>query len=392
MPKSYKIAMFLEDSRHYGQELKRGIARYSRTYGPWSFYREDQFYANRRKKGDLAFLKRWGVDGIITRDFKGAVALLEVGVPVVSVRNLGFLEDTVQITADNEAIGKMAFEHFSAKGFKEFAYCGFSNMPWSTQRQQSFTEAVQLSGADINSFKSRSSSRMLNREDEYNKIAKWLKFLPKPIGIFGCNDDRAYDIIEACKIAELEVPYEVAALGVDNDPQVCDFTNPPLSSILLGIEKAGYESADTLHKLIEGQKVDTDQVIVAPISVVLRQSTDIMACDDKMIAAALQFIRENSHELIQPIDVARKVDSSRRNLDEKFCKILGHTVFSEIRRVRSEAISRMLIETDLTISEIAIKLGYNDSDHIARVFRKAKKITPINFRNTYRHSIDRIHT
>lgn len=383
MQKSYKVALFLETSRHYGRELINGIIRYSRLYGPWSFYRDDQFYMIRTAKKDLSYLKLWGVDGIIARDFKGVISLLDLDVPIITARNLGHLDTHVQIRADDELIGKLAFDHFLKKGFKEFAFCGFSNMPWSTQRQAGFDQSAHQNRFKIHTLNSLSSGRMLRRNDEYMKLAKWLKQLPKPIGLFCCNDDRGYDAIEACHLAKLKVPYDIAVLGVDNDNQICETSNPPLSSICLGVEKAGFEAAACLHKMMMGKNIDFEEIIVNPININERHSTDIMAIEDENVTTALHYIHEHSRELIQAEDVAAAIGISRRSLDKRFEFELGHSVFNEICRYRVETICKLLIETDLTISEIALMLGYNDSDHIARFFKKEKKVTPKQFRNTY---------
>lgn len=383
MHKSFKVALFLETSRHYGRELTNGIIRYSRLFGPWSFYRDDQFYMNRTTKKDLSYLKRWGVNGIIARDFKGVISLLDLDVPIITARNLGHLDTHVQICTDDEKIGKLAFELFLNKGFKEFAFCGFSNMPWSMKRQAGFDQHAHQNGYKTHVFNSPSSGRMLRRNDEYTKLAKWLKKLPKPVGLFCCNDDRGYDAIESCHIAELNVPYDIAVLGVDNDNQICETSNPPLSSVHLGIDKGGYDAAACLHKMMMGEAVDFREIVVNPVNIVERHSTDRMAVQDENVSAALQYIMEHSRELIQAEDVAQAIGTSRRSLEKRFEYELGHSIFHEIRRWRVETICKLLIETELTISEIALMLGYNDSDHIARFFKKEKKATPKQFRNTY---------
>lgn len=375
--------MFLETSRYYGRELTDGIIRYSRLFGPWSFYRDDQFYATSPKKDDLSYLRRWGVDGIIARDFKGAVSLLDLGVPIISARNLGYIDTQVQICTDDETIGNMAFDHFMKKGFREFAFCGFSNMPWSMKRQTGFEHSVIQNEFKTHILNSPSSGRMLRRDAEYTRIAKWLEKLPRPVGVFCCNDDRGYDVIESCQIAGLKVPYDIAVLGVDNDSQICETSNPPLSSVFLGVEKAGFESAQCLHKMMSGKKIELDEIVVSPVNIAERHSTDIMAIDDESITAALEYIHSHSRDLIQAKDVSAAIGVARRTLEEKFRITLGHSVFHEIRRCRVDGICKLLIETDMTITDIALMLGYNDSDHIARFFKKEKNMTPKHFRNTY---------
>ena len=379
-----KVAILLESSRQYGRDLVRGIAKYSWLHGPWSFYHEDMFYnRTKRMSNDLKWIKKWGANGIITRDFKNIDKLINLGIPIVIARAFhDNIEGVIEVVTDDIAIGNEASEHFFRRGFKNFAYCGFQDMSWSIRRGDSFSKILKKNGFEVDRFDSL-SSRMLNWEDEHPRIIKWLKSLPKPIAVLCCNDDRGCDLIEACKTGGLRVPFEVAVLGVDNDHQVCDLSNPPLSSIRLSTENAGYHAAEVLDKLMSNITPKVSEIRVTPLEVVCRQSTDTLAIDDSNIVKAMQFITQNSNRLIQVGDVLAAAGCSRRALDEKFQRYLGYTVFAEIRRVRIENIARMLLETDLNISNIAYNLGYNDSDHIARFFKQEKGLTPQAFRNKY---------
>jgi LacI family transcriptional regulator len=379
-----KVVLFLESSRQYGRDVIRGIVQYSRLHGPWTFYREDVFYnQDKRRKKDLSWIKKWGANGIIARDFDYFDKLMELGIPtVIASAFIERNEELIEIITDNERIAQLAYEHFSRRGFKNFAFCGFNDMPWSKHREESFDVIVKSAGFKIDIFNSN-SSRMLNWDKEHPRIIKWLKSLSKPVGILCCNDDRGSDLIEACKTGGLEVPFEVSVLGVDNDSQVCELSNPPLSSISLSTEKAGFEAASILDKLMSGKPVEVNKIMATPLEVVSRQSTDTLAVNESNIAKALQFINHSSKKLIQVSDVLNIVNCSRRSLDEKFQRYLGHTVFSEIRRARVENIAHLLLETDLSISQIAFNLGYNDSGHIARFFRQEKNMTPQAYRKQY---------
>ena len=383
MNNSYKVALLLNTSRPYGRKLTEGVIRYSQLYGPWSFYLDDQFYLSRPSKSNMSYLKKWEVDGIITRDFKEASILTELGVPIITARNQGYLDSQVQIRTKDAEIGKMAFDFFRSKGVTNFGYCGFQNMPWSQRRENGYNNSVAKAGFKTHIYNSHSSKRMLHRNMEYTNIAQWLENIPKPIGILSCNDDRGYDIIECCRIARLNVPNDIAVLGVDDDNLVCNLANPKLSSVIIDIEQAGFDTASAMHKMMAGRTIPPKDIIVKPLKVAERHSTDIMAIEDDAVKEALEFIRKHSHQLIQTEDVAEAVGISRRSLESRFRKIIGHSVFVEIRRKRIEKICSLLIETDLTITKIALMLGYNDSDHIARFFKKEKNMTPKQFRNLY---------
>ncbi len=379
-----KVILCLESSRQYGRDLIRGIVLYSKLHGPWTFCIEENFYRqNKKSKNVLSWIKKWGANGIVARDFNYLDKLIEVGIPtIIASAFIERDEDIIKITTDNEGITQQAYEHFCGRGFRNFAFCGFEDMPWSKCREESFETIVKSAGSKINVFNSN-SSRISNWDKEHPRIIKWLKSLPKPVGVLCCNDDRGRDLIEACLAGGLKVPFEVAVLGIDNDDLVCESSNPPLSSISLGTEEAGFFAAATLDKLMKGEKNNVDTIIVKPKVVVRRQSTDTLAVEDEYVAKALHYINQNIKNLIQVNDVVRAVNCSRRNLDEKFRRYIGHTVFSEIRRARVESISHLLSETDLPISQIAFNLGYNDSGHIARFFKQEKNITPKAFRKQY---------
>ncbi|MBI9017722.1 MAG: DNA-binding transcriptional regulator [Phycisphaerae bacterium] len=384
MPKITKVVLFLESSRQYGRDLISGIAQYSLLHGPWTFYKEDTFYCRQHSKiNDFSWIKRWGADGIITRDFQEIHKLKDLGLPIIAVEAFQeAISDIVEIVSDHKQIGVLACDYFMSHGFHNFAYCGFQDMPWSMRRAESFADAIGKKEYKVDIFNSK-SQRLTNWDKEYPILIDWLKSLPKPVAILCCNDDRGNDIIEACKTAGLKVPYEVAVLGVDNDQQVCDLTNPPLSSITLSTQKAGYLAAEALDRLISGQKVQTANIQVKVLGVHSRQSTDSMAIDDRQVAQALHYINQNDKKLIQVSDVLEAVGCSRKGLDQKFQRCLGHSVFAEIRRMRIQNICNMLSNTNISISEIALKLGYNDADHIARFFKQEKDITPMEYRKKF---------
>ena len=199
------------------------------------------------------------------------------------------------------------------------------------------------------------------------------------------NDDRSQDVLAACKIADIKVPSEVAILGVDNDELICGLSYPQLSSIALSTQRAGYEAAQVLGKMMEGQNVAENerQVSVSPLHVVTRQSTDIMAIEDKQVAEAVHFIRNHSNEVIQVSDVAEAAGLSRRTLEQRFRKVLAHSVHEEIKFTRVNQMAKMLIGTNLSISQIAWSLGFPYPNNISRYFKKQKGISPLEYRRKY---------
>jgi len=387
MVKIPRVMLLLESSRAPDQGLLRGIAKYSRLHGPWSFYRRPPAYINSRHSNNksLLRLKEWEPDGIITLDSGRVEDVIGIGVPtIIASVSKKSLFDLSYILSDSEAIGEMAAEYLLSRGFKNFAFCGFGDLPWSKDRGESFARKITEAGFEINSY-SKSKSRVRHSlEYERELISDWLKSLNKPIAVLACNDDRSQDIVEACKINNLHIPVEVAILGVDNDEFVCDLSHPSLSSIALDTEKAGYQAAELLDKLMKSEST-TDQAIVSqPTHVVTRQSTDILVIEDQDVAEAVRFILQHAKQAIQVTDVIDSVSISRRALERRFRNILGYSINKEIRRVRIDQVVRMLVETNLSISEIAVALDYPGIEHIARYFRKEKGMSLLAYRKRHR--------
>jgi LacI family transcriptional regulator len=176
----------------------------------------------------------------------------------------------------------------------------------------------------------------------------------------------------------------VGVIGVDNDEVVCGLSDPPLSSVALNFDRAGYEAASGLDSLMKRQGPVPSRILVHPTHLVVRRSTDVVAVDDKCLAKALRYIRDaNRQEDLTVAAVAQSAGVSRRLLEKKFRRELGHSVLDEIRRVRTDKVAQMLVETQLSVAEIADALGFNEVQHFARYFRAVKNMSPLAYRKKY---------
>jgi LacI family transcriptional regulator len=284
------------------------------------------------------------------------------------------------ISADDQAIGHIVAEHFLSRGFKNFAFCGLER-DWSPKRGLQFEKRIAEAGFSVNHFPVR---KQKGWDKQLQAMTIWLDGLTKPTALMACNDDRARHVIEACKHANISVPEEVAVMGVDNDLVVCGLSDPPISSVSLTLEKAGYEAAHLLDKMMRGEKVDNSVISINPSHVVTRQSTDILAIEDKELAQAVQFIRNNATHAIQVRDVVEASSFSRRNLYDKFRHFLNRSINEEIRRARAERMVELLLQTNYSISQIAMIMNFPNSNHISRYFRKVKGMSPVEFRKKYK--------
>lgn len=365
----------------------QGIAKYSSLHGPWTFQREFPFYYKESECGEGRSFhpNNWEADGIIMVNIprqKKVEKIIETGLPMIAKGLKNPIKGVPNILTDSVATGKMAADYLLSRGFTHFGYCGVDEMFWSRNRAISFGEEIAKFGFETSYYQRPRLRLQRSWEKEHIFIAKWLKSLPKPVGLFACNDDRGQHVIEACKMAGLCVPDEVAILGVDNDHIICDLTDPPLSSIELNVKREGYKAAETLDKLMMTKKLKGDNmnIIVQPSHVVTRQSTDILAIDDREVSAAVRFIRTNAKKPIRVIDVTDALVMSRRNLERRFYKALGRTILDEIKKVRLEQINKLLLETNIPIIQVATNLGFTDIKQMNRFFKLATGMTPRAYR------------
>lgn len=373
-----KIILLLETSREFGRELLKGIARYSKLHGPWSFYLEP-----RGLKSSVPRIKNWKADGIIMRNSVISSDLIKLKLPtVLCLHETRRLKHLPVVVTDSRVITNLASEHLLNRGMKNFAFCGFDSLEWSNERRECFTERISEAGFKVNIYKN--SAKSVSWDKEQILLKKWLAKLPKPVGILACNDDRGQQVLEACKLARLNVPEDVAVIGVDNDPIICGFCDPPLTSIALNTEHAGYAVAELLDKLMKGEPMNGQEIKVTATHVVRRQSTDIVFVEDEAVSNAVKYIRQNSKNKIRVNDVVAQTCLSRRSLESRFRKQIHRSIQEEIRRVRTDLITQMLIETNLSISEITAMFNFTDVEHISRYFKKEKGLGLREFRKLCR--------
>jgi LacI family transcriptional regulator len=215
-------------------------------------------------------------------------------------------------------------------------------------------------------------------------LAKWLHDLPKPVGLFTCNDTRAYQVLNACNAAGIAVPEEVAVLGVDNDTIECEITNPPLSSIDPDAARLGFEAAALLHRLIRGETPPSTRIVIPPAQVVARRSTDVIAIADADVAEAVHYVRRNA---LRPVDFAellRTLNVSRSTLERWFHRHLGHSMMDEIVSIRIKHIQGLLLTTDQPLEEISCLCGYKHVESMSRIFKRNVGLTPGEYRRQKR--------
>ncbi len=365
-----QIALLLETSREFGRGVIRGVSNYAKAHGPWNFYINPADI-----NPQLPSSKLWHIDAVIGR-ISSHRALSEVLTRNIPVVWLGYsaYPGPCYVRSDSAAVCRLAFDYLRNRGFSQYAYCG-QNTEWGNERRDQFAHCVCAAGLAFHNFDFNPRSG----ETLESQLSNWLSKLPKPIGLMAQDDLAAREVIDMCRFAGVDVPEQVAVIGVDNDELICNVSTPTLSSIAVNSELVGFEAAKALDILMAG-KDPGSTVLVQPVGVISRQSTDTVGVDDPVVAEALRYIREHATESIGVPDLLRHVLVSRRTLELRFEKIVGRSPYEEIERLRLLRARELLITTDMKISMVAKKAGFASVQYLHQVFQRQIGQTPGRFR------------
>ncbi len=365
------VALLIETTRSYGRNVMRGIGEYARVYGPWLFYLpNDARIKALPERGD------WTGDGIIAQPHQHMPFVNELaacGVPVVSLSGPPGAGGLPAVRVNMEAVAELALKHFSDRGYQRVAYCGIPSEHLWPPTGRFFAELAQRAGLSCDVYLPAFHPDALTLR--LTHLADWLKSLKKPIGLLAANDLRAREVMDACRLVGLHVPEEVAVLGVNDDELICDMSMPAISSVIPNARRVGYEAAAMLDRMMQGKKIVAD-VVVDPLGVKSRQSTDLLAIEDPEVAKVVRFIREHATEGIRVEDVLDQVAMSRRSLEKRFRASVGRPVHVEIRRVQIERVKELLVTTDYKLERIAELTGFSTAQYLAGLFHRIVKMTP----------------
>lgn len=379
-----RVAIVIEASNAYARGLLEGILRHVREHDPWTVFLPE----HGRGTPPLAALAKWVGDGVIARIETESTAKAlgslrrKLGVPVIDVSAARLVADVPYVETDDAVIASVAADHFFERDFRHFAFLGDDRFQWSDNRCRAFVEAVAAKGHDVAVF-GRGRRRPVPADDD-EAIEAWLAGLPKPVALLACYDIRGRQAIDACRRAGLAVPDEVAVLGVDDDDVLCGLASPPLSSVMPDAIGAGRRAAELLEQLMRREPLERSEWLLPPLGIAARQSTDVLAIDDPLVVAAVRQIRDRACDGIRVSDVARALKTTRRVLENRFTKRVGHTPHEEIARVQFRRVEQLLRETELSLATIAARAGFKHTEYMTVAFTKRHGLPPSRWRRQRR--------
>lgn len=361
----------------------RGISKYALAHGPWTFR---LLWGSQR--GMVTTPLRWGDDGFIiirANDETTARILSQPDIPKVITGTTPELEGAYRVMPNDEKAGELAAQHLLDQGLGTFAFFGLRSWLYSNLRRDGFARAVAAAGCRVSCWDEPPAPKGKREWWKWvSRLAQWLGALPKPAGLFACDDSKALRILDICEKYGIAVPEEISLVGVDNDEMVNGIAVPSLSSIDMDFQRVGYEAAALLERLMQHEPVPREPVYVPPRGVIHRRSSDSIAFDNPDVARAVEYIRDHADEQIKVEDVIDDLQISRRSLEQLFRKALGRSPHDEINRVRLLRVKQLLATTDLPVFDIAMQLGFKFVEHLHQVFRAETGMTPGQYRKSLR--------
>jgi LacI family transcriptional regulator len=381
------VLLMVETSIAYGRGILTGITRWLRSHRRWSMYLEQHELG----ASPPAWLADWHGDGVICRVTAPQVAAIleQSKIPVVDLNDLHDDLGFDHIWSDHRAIGQLAAEHMIDRGFRRLGFCGFSDQRWSTLRLEGACERATASGLTVEVFESDwFGPRAPDWERSQEHLKAWLQTFARPFAVIACNDLRGQQVLDAARRAGLAVPEEVGVIGVDDDALLCDLCDPPLSSVRCNPEEIGYRAAERLDELMAARRDPPrgarppggTELLVPPLGVTTRQSTDILAIADPQLAAVLRMIRERACDGLTIRELVRHSGLSRTKLERLFRDALGRTLQQEIRGMQIKRARELLAETDLPLEKITPLVGFSQASYLSHAFKREVGESPRDYR------------
>lgn len=385
--------IFLTDfTESFSYNLLKGVLAYAKCHEPWVVCRMPPSYKLAYGiEGVLKWAKAWQADAIIGRfDNDDNVDLFRQNGIIAVAQDYKARFDTIpNITGNYRKTGRMAAEFFLRKGFQHFAFYGYRDTVWSQERCEGFYDCIAAHGFG-NNF---SSYQEQSLDDlwfyEAPPLLKWLKSLPQPTALMACDDNQGNRITEICKVNNIRVPDRIAILGVDNDEIICNLSDPPLSSISQNIARGGFEAAELIERLLNDEGGGSyEDVVLQPVNIVNRLSTDFYSTTDAHIHTALKFIHQNFVNDISVSDIVKQVPLSRRLLEIRFKEVTQQSIHKYIFNLRMERFAQLLLASDEPIAEVAAQVGINNLKNLSRQFKALKNVSPNEYRKEHRMMSD----
>ena len=384
--KRFRITLLFNANKVYDRQVVEGVGEYLQaSQTDWDIFIEEDFRCR------IDNIREWLGDGVIADYDDPSIEklLANVSVPIVGVGGSYHQPQDYPpvhyIATDNAALVESAFLHLKEKGVHRFAFYGLpssSGKGWAMEREYAFCQIVaqeKYRGVVYQGLETAPE----NWQHAQNRLADWLQTLPPQTGIIAVTDARARHVLQVCDHLHIPVPEKLCVIGIDNEELTRYLSRVALSSVAQGTRQMGYQAAKLLHRLLDNASLPLQRLLVPPVRVVERRSTDYRSLNDPAVIQAMHYIRNHACKGIKVDQVLDAVGISRSNLEKRFKEEVGETIHAVIHAEKLEKARSLLISTSLSINEISQMCGYPSLQYFYSVFKKEYDTTPKEYRERY---------
>lgn len=379
MPDSRRVLLVSDASNGYDRRVLSGVGHYARFVPQWSFRTSDP------RETDLtrSLIESWNPTGVISCVRTIATGFFELlgekQIPLVQADGVDADLDVPIVHTDGVVIAGMVAAYFAARGVRSFGYVGGAGFQDNRQAEALRCE-VEKEGFAFHRF----SGEIRTESDPSKTFHRWLGGLPRPTGLLASMDWVGWLAISESIEAGFHVPDDFAVMGISDDKPWCELAPVPLSSVAIAAEKIGYQAASILSQMMAGKAVSRKPVVLPPIGIISRRSTDLIATEDPEMAEALRFVHDHALEGCSVKQLLQQVPMDRRRLERWFRRQLGRSPYEEIQRLRVAHVKRLLAETGEGLEEIASRCGFLSAKFLSETFKRETGMTLLNYRRQFR--------
>jgi LacI family transcriptional regulator len=374
----HRVAIVIDASTSFSRGVLAGVSRWMSEHGAWTITIDDRGCVTPIP----AWLLGWAGDGLISGLEEAALprSWRRGARPVVYVHGHDAHDMLPGVYPDHDAAVRLAVTHLVERGLRRIAFCpgplGGTDRLWDAGALHARSLGCET---DVFVPSRCRSGDSLDREG----IAAWLSGLSRPVGVIAA-DVRAVQMLEACRARGLSVPDDVAVVGIGDDDVLCQLATPALTSVTLDRTRIGHEAARILGDAMQAGRKASASVLVPPLGITVRASSDLLTVADVDVRKALRLIQARACTALSAAEVAAAVGISRRPLDRKFQRFLGRSIHDEMQRTKLSEAKRLLAETEYKLLVVAARAGFVHAAKLCNVFKAAVGMSPMEYRRTER--------
>ena len=378
MKKTIEVALLVKTNSDWHRSVLMGAAQYSEDLGGWNFT-----IPPADSNGEVFLPDDWDGDGVICRITSEELesSILERNIPAVNISWLSCSTSEIpRVNSDQQACATMAARFLIEKQYENYGYIG--HPPWSNYTdliEMTFRSELESHSHSLYQFQLGTRAKRkggINDDD----LIQWLTELPKPVALVVWDSIVGQQVVSTCIANNIDVPGSVAVLCIEHDPLWSALAPVPISNIDQDPWRVGFNAAKLLHQMIRGDQSVSTPILIPPISIVQRRSTEASSVKDPVLDKAIKYIYENAKSGITVKDLLDYTEISRRGLETRFKQELNCSPAAFIRRIQLQSVAKLLRTTNWTISAIAQRTGFAYPEVLMRAFKREFGVTPMQFR------------